>query len=634
MSGSFRRHALATATSRPPCPRNSAGPRVLIYFEARRAARPRPDYIAVAATLLAAVVASAALDPCEQGRDGLAQAPERDRDRHRRPDRRRAQRGHDASDDQAPRRRRHHVHPEHRLEPPLLPVARRLSHRPVPPQLRRDRQRARLRRAHRQGLHPPRLAAGRRLPHRLRRPLPPQLRPRTHGLPGPFEDTAAGYAAPAGVEDWFGYVGSQTIYSGASFSDNGLAVTAGTGPAGYSTKVINRAALDFVRDRQVRPPALLPPGRPPRSPLEQLHRPGRGALRQGRAPGPRGRRRLPPVPQPPAPQARLLRRAADRRQARLGRHPPGPRPRPPAQPQARLPLRARHPRDGRPRRRRADRAARAPGRARRHRRSSSPPTTATSSASTASSSTRSSRTRRRSASPSSPASRRSLLGAKARRDGTAGRGHGPGQQPRPHRHHPRPRGRRPVHRVAATAAPSTAAPCARCSTASAPTGRAAAPCSTSSAATGPAARSRPSAASTTSTTPCAPKRYVYVELDRVNKETGICDRPEYELYDLKTDPYQLRNLAVNPAVATPSPLQARSPPASRSCAPARESAAATRRPTGRTASSYASSRSRCASGSCLSFFSVLFSIWRIRSRVTPNARPTSSSVSGSWPRSP
>ncbi len=48
----------------------------------------------------------------------------------------------------------------------------------------------------------------------------------------------------------------------------------------------------------------------------------------------------------------------------------------------------------------------------------------------------------------------------------------------------------------------------------------------------------------------------------------------------------------------------------------------------------ASSRSPCASGSCLSFFSVLFSIWRTRSRVTPKARPTSSSVSGSCPRSP
>jgi hypothetical protein len=48
----------------------------------------------------------------------------------------------------------------------------------------------------------------------------------------------------------------------------------------------------------------------------------------------------------------------------------------------------------------------------------------------------------------------------------------------------------------------------------------------------------------------------------------------------------------------------------------------------------ARSRSRWASGSCFSFRRVLFSIWRIRSRVTPNARPTSSRVSGSWPRRP
>ena len=34
---------------------------------------------------------------------------------------------------------------------------------------------------------------------------------------------------------------------------------------------------------------------------------------------------------------------------------------------------------------------------------------------------------------------------------------------------------------------------------------------------------------------------------------------------------------------------------------------------------YTQFRSACASGNPSSFFSVLFSIWRIRSRVTPNA---------------
>ena len=52
------------------------------------------------------------------------------------------------------------------------------------------------------------------------------------------------------------------------------------------------------------------------------------------------------------------------------------------------------------------------------------------------------------------------------------------------------------------------------------------------------------------------KRYTYVELNRVNKETGICDRPEFELYDLKKDPFQLRNIAANPLKGqTPSAVQ-------------------------------------------------------------------------------
>jgi arylsulfatase A-like enzyme len=52
-------------------------------------------------------------------------------------------------------------------------------------------------------------------------------------------------------------------------------------------------------------------------------------------------------------------------------------------------------------------------------------------------------------------------------------------------------------------------------------------------------------------------RYKYIELNRVNRETGVCDRPEYELYDLKKDPYELRNIAANPAKGqTVSALQA------------------------------------------------------------------------------
>ena len=52
------------------------------------------------------------------------------------------------------------------------------------------------------------------------------------------------------------------------------------------------------------------------------------------------------------------------------------------------------------------------------------------------------------------------------------------------------------------------------------------------------------------------KRYVYIEHNRVNPETGDCDRPEYEMYDLKKDPYELHSIAVNPSTQTPSAAQA------------------------------------------------------------------------------
>ena len=50
--------------------------------------------------------------------------------------------------------------------------------------------------------------------------------------------------------------------------------------------------------------------------------------------------------------------------------------------------------------------------------------------------------------------------------------------------------------------------------------------------------------------------------------------------------------------------------------------------------SYATSRSFWASARDCSFFSDWFSIWRIRSRVTLNVRPTSSSVRGCSPPRP
>ena len=60
------------------------------------------------------------------------------------------------------------------------------------------------------------------------------------------------------------------------------------------------------------------------------------------------------------------------------------------------------------------------------------------------------------------------------------------------------------------------------------------------------------------------KRFVYIEHNRVNPETGACDRPEYEMYDLKRDPYELESIAVEPGDQAPSADPARgSPPTAR-----------------------------------------------------------------------
>ena len=71
--------------------------------------------------------------------------------------------------------------------------------------------------------------------------------------PGMNYDTHGGLDNPGGLDDWYGYVGAETKYYGATFSDNGTAHVAGTGPGGYTTSVINREALDFVRGAQTDP---------------------------------------------------------------------------------------------------------------------------------------------------------------------------------------------------------------------------------------------------------------------------------------------------------------------------------------------------------------------------------------------
>jgi N-acetylglucosamine-6-sulfatase len=52
------------------------------------------------------------------------------------------------------------------------------------------------------------------------------------------------------------------------------------------------------------------------------------------------------------------------------------------------------------------------------------------------------------------------------------------------------------------------------------------------------------------------RRHLYVELDHLDRETGVCDRPEYELYDLRGDPFQLRNRATYVPNRPPRPRQA------------------------------------------------------------------------------
>ncbi len=51
------------------------------------------------------------------------------------------------------------------------------------------------------------------------------------------------------------------------------------------------------------------------------------------------------------------------------------------------------------------------------------------------------------------------------------------------------------------------------------------------------------------------RRYMYAEINRVNPASGSCDRPEFELYDMRKDPYQLRNIAIDPAKRAPSHAQ-------------------------------------------------------------------------------
>jgi N-acetylglucosamine-6-sulfatase len=65
--------------------------------------------------------------------------------------------------------------------------------------------------------------------------------------------TDGGLAPPPGLDDWFGYVGAPTIYNGATFSDNGTPVVEGQGKPGYTTRVMNHEALDFIGQAKADP---------------------------------------------------------------------------------------------------------------------------------------------------------------------------------------------------------------------------------------------------------------------------------------------------------------------------------------------------------------------------------------------
>ena len=342
-------------------------------------------------------------------------------------------------DDARARRRRHHVHRQHRLQPPLLSLARRLSHRPVPAQLRRLRQRARLRGAHRQGLDRLLLAAGRRLPDRPHRPLPPQLRPR-HAARRRLADRRRPRRPARGRRlVRLRRPADQLLRRHPERQRRPRSRRAPASPATRPASSTT-AALDFIRGARTdpRPSSSCSPTSPPTPPRPPARARAGSAACRSRDGGKLGKWRDAPLPKPPSFDERnvsdkpdwIATRPALGHTRRTG-------------PEARLALRQRQPRDRR-RRRRADRPPAAHARASSiARRSSSPPTTATCSASTASSSTRSTPTRRPCGCRCSPASHRP---ARPRAGPPPATVEHAGQPARPGRDRARPGGRRPLHR--------------------------------------------------------------------------------------------------------------------------------------------------------------------------------------------
>ncbi len=362
---------------------------------------------------------------------------------------------------------------------------------------------------------------------------------------GQYYETGAGYAAPPGIEDWFGYVGSQTQYLGANFSDNGAPVVAGTGQTGYSTRVINRAALDFVRDAQAdpRPFFLMVAHLAPHS----SNFPASGPCGQG-LPQPEDAAAYEPfknlkLPKPPSFD-----------ESEIADKPDWVATRPPL---------------GHTRRRNLKRGLRC-------------------------------------ATATLPTVDRGIgeLVKQLDRQGalddtaivfTSDNGYFFGEHriflnkvfpyeealrvpllirmPAAQGLGPPPAVTTPVNNVDLTATIldlADAAPCTAAGACRTLDGRSLVPLLKGDRPDWIHGRTLfyqlggvrtcgeipPERGLNNFYDALRTKRYVYVELDRVNRQTGECDRPEYELYDLQTDPYQLDNLAVDPAVAAVPPLQA------------------------------------------------------------------------------
>ena len=404
--------------------------------------------------------------------------------------------------------------------------------------------------ADRQELDPPRVAAGGGLSHRARRPLSPQLRPPV-ARPGRAETPTAASPHRPGLDTWFGFVGSQTLYQDATFSDNGVPVPTGANLHDYSTRVINREAVEFVRDARRptrgRSSSWSPTSRPHSSNVADA--PATAARAACRSPSATGSASSPTC------RCRSRRRSTSRRSATS---PTG---------SARAP----------PSATRGARTSSSAGAARWRRCRASTAAWLSSSPSCAATGELDNtaifftsdngyffgehRIFLNKVYPYEEALRvpllarvpPDLLGGEAR----SGRDLSARQPGRPDRDDPRPRRRPSLHGGGRLPRARRPARCARCSPGASPTGRAVARSSSRSARTAPAARSPPSAASTPSTTRCGPSATRTSSSTASTARPASATGPSTSSTTSRSDPYELRNIAANPAKGqTPSPTQA------------------------------------------------------------------------------